>query len=68
MIATLDRSHTRSGLSPVLHRFVPFSIAVAAVVAAGCSAEEKTNPDDGLTVDTTTVPSQDTARSDEVCI
>ncbi len=72
MIAKLDRSHTHNGLSPTVHRFVPCIIAVAAVVAAGCSPEAKTNPNvdsnNGLVADPTSVPCQGTAWSDDVCI
>ncbi len=72
MIASQKRSHIRNGLSPAVQRFVPFSIAVAAVVAAGCSSEEKitpnVDPNDGLVADPTTVPCQATAWSDDVCI
>ena len=48
--------------------FVLHCALTVALAATGCSDEAKTDPNDGLTVDPTSVPCQDKAWSDEVCI
>ena len=50
--------------------FVHCAMVIATLVGSGCSSEEKTNPDpnDGLTVDPTSVPCAGMAWSDDVCI
>jgi formylglycine-generating enzyme required for sulfatase activity len=63
-----ENSKGRSESFPMLHRFLSYCALTAVLAAVGCSSNDNPNTNDDLTISPVTVPCQDTAWSDEVCI